>query len=62
MFQPLQGHLHGSRNLHLLDIHYLCLLLCYILHIVKYGCKVNADYEPPEDDLVRAETYVGVKE
>jgi hypothetical protein len=26
------------------------------------GCKVNVDYEPPEDDLVRAETYVGVKE
>jgi hypothetical protein len=26
------------------------------------GCKVNADYEPPEDGLVRAETYVGVKE
>jgi hypothetical protein len=26
------------------------------------GCKVNAHYEPPEDGLVRAETYVGVKE
>jgi hypothetical protein len=26
------------------------------------GCKVNVDYEPPEDDLVRAETYVGVGE
>jgi hypothetical protein len=26
------------------------------------GCKVNVDYEPPEDGLVRAETYVGVKE
>jgi hypothetical protein len=25
-------------------------------------CKVNVDYEPPEDDLVRAETYVGVEE
>jgi hypothetical protein len=24
------------------------------------GCKVHADYEPPEDDLVRVETYVGV--
>jgi hypothetical protein len=23
---------------------------------------VNVHYEPPEDDLVRAETYVGVKE
>jgi hypothetical protein len=26
------------------------------------GCKVNVDYEPPEDGLVRAETNVGVKE
>jgi hypothetical protein len=26
------------------------------------GCKVNVHYEPPEDGLVRAETYVGVKE
>jgi hypothetical protein len=26
------------------------------------GCKVNVDYKPPEDGLVRAETYVGVKE
>jgi hypothetical protein len=26
------------------------------------GCKVNVDYEPPEDDLVRVETYVGVEE
>jgi hypothetical protein len=26
------------------------------------GCKVNVDKEPPEDGLVRAETYVGVKE
>ena len=25
------------------------------------GCKVNVDYEPPEDDFVRAETYVGVE-
>jgi hypothetical protein len=25
------------------------------------GCKVNIDYKPPEDDLVKAETYVGVK-
>jgi hypothetical protein len=24
--------------------------------------KVNVDYEPPEDGLVRAETCVGVKE
>jgi hypothetical protein len=23
---------------------------------------LNVDYEPPEDGLVRAETYVGVKE
>jgi hypothetical protein len=23
---------------------------------------VNVDYEPPEDGLVRAETYVGVEE
>jgi hypothetical protein len=26
------------------------------------GCKVNVDYEPPEDGLARAETYVGLKE
>jgi hypothetical protein len=26
------------------------------------GCKVNVDYEPPEDGLVRAETSVGVNE
>jgi hypothetical protein len=25
-------------------------------------CKVNVHYEPPEDSLERAETYVGVKE
>jgi hypothetical protein len=31
------------------------------LHI-NNGCKVNVDYEPPENGLVRAETYVGVKE
>jgi hypothetical protein len=26
------------------------------------GCKVNVDYEPPEDYPVRVETYVGVEE
>jgi hypothetical protein len=26
------------------------------------GCTVKVEYEPPEDGLVRAETYVGVKE
>jgi hypothetical protein len=26
------------------------------------GCEVNVVYEPPEDVLVRAETYVGVEE
>jgi hypothetical protein len=25
------------------------------------GCKVNVDYEPPEDGLVKVETYVGVE-
>jgi hypothetical protein len=29
---------------------------------INNGCKVNADYEPPEDGLVKAETGVGVKE
>jgi hypothetical protein len=29
---------------------------------INNGCKVNVDYEPPEDGLVRAETCVGVKE
>jgi hypothetical protein len=23
------------------------------------GCKKNVDYEPPEDDPVKVETYVG---
>jgi hypothetical protein len=27
-----------------------------------YKAILNVDYEPPEDGLVRAETYVGVKE
>jgi hypothetical protein len=26
------------------------------------GRKVNVDYEPPEDDPVRVEIYVGVEE
>jgi hypothetical protein len=26
------------------------------------GYKVNVHYEPPDDGLVRTETYVGVKE
>jgi hypothetical protein len=26
------------------------------------GCNVNVYYEPPEDGLVRDETYVGVEE
>ena len=25
------------------------------------GCKLNVDYKPPEDGIVRAETYVGVE-
>jgi hypothetical protein len=29
---------------------------------INIGCKVNVYYEPPEDGLVKAETYVGVKE
>jgi hypothetical protein len=29
---------------------------------INNGCKVNVNYEPPEDDPVRVETYVGVKE
>jgi hypothetical protein len=29
---------------------------------INNGCKVNVDYERPEDGLVKAETYVGVKE
>jgi hypothetical protein len=33
-----------------------------IIADINNGCKVNVDYEPPEDDLVKAETYVGVKE
>jgi hypothetical protein len=33
-----------------------------IIADISNGCKVNVDYEPPEDGLVRVETYVGVKE
>jgi hypothetical protein len=33
-----------------------------IIADINIGCKVNVDYEPPEDGLVRDETYVGVKE
>jgi hypothetical protein len=33
-----------------------------IIADISNGCKVNVDYKPPEDDLVNAETYVGVKE
>jgi hypothetical protein len=29
---------------------------------INDGCKVNVHYEPNEDGLVKAETYVGVKE
>ena len=70
MFQPLQGRLQGARSVHLLYMH-CCLLLCYISHVVmlynitadiNIGCKVNVDYEPPEDGLVKVETYVGVEE
>jgi hypothetical protein len=33
-----------------------------IIPDISNVCKVNVDYEPPEDGLVRVETYVGVKE
>jgi hypothetical protein len=29
---------------------------------INNGCKVNVDYEPFKDGLVKAETCVGVKE
>ena len=29
---------------------------------INNGCKANVDYEPPEDGLVKVETYVGVEE
>jgi hypothetical protein len=29
---------------------------------INNGCKVNVDYEPPENVLVKDGTYVGVKE
>jgi hypothetical protein len=32
-----------------------------IIADINNGYKVNVHYEPPEDGLVRAETYVGVK-
>jgi hypothetical protein len=34
----------------------------YIIADINNRCKVNVLYEPPEDDLVKAETCVGVKE
>ena len=37
MFQPLQGHLQGARNIHLLYIHCLCLLLRYTGYTQKNG-------------------------
>jgi hypothetical protein len=33
-----------------------------IIADINNGCKVNVDYELPENGLVEAETYVGVKE
>jgi hypothetical protein len=27
---------------------------------INNGCKVNVDYEPPEDGLVKAETCSGI--
>jgi hypothetical protein len=32
-----------------------------IIADINSGCKVNVHYEPPEDGLVRAETYLGVE-
>jgi hypothetical protein len=32
-----------------------------IIADINNGCKVTVDYEPPEDGLVKAETYVVVK-
>jgi hypothetical protein len=29
---------------------------------INNGCKVTVVYESPEDGLVKAETYVGIKE
>jgi hypothetical protein len=62
MFQPLQGHLQGARNL-ITSIVYVCYYVIYhITADINSGCTVNVHYEPPEDGLVKAETYVGVKE
>jgi hypothetical protein len=33
-----------------------------IISDINNGCKVNIVYEPPEYGLVKAETYVEVKE
>jgi hypothetical protein len=33
-----------------------------IIADINNGCKVNVDYKPPEDGLVKAETCVGVEE
>jgi hypothetical protein len=37
-------------------------ILYNIIADINNGCKVNVDYEPSENGLVKAETYVGVKE
>ena len=38
----------------------ICMQICKlsIWVDINNGCKVNVDYKPPEDGLVRAETYV----
>jgi hypothetical protein len=43
---------------------FLYIIFTVIQNIIadNNGCKVNVDYEPPEDGLVRAEICVGVKE
>jgi hypothetical protein len=32
-----------------------------IIADINKGYKVNVDYQPPEDGLVKVETYVGVE-
>jgi hypothetical protein len=48
MFQPLQGHLQGSQE--------------PVKHYIKQGRSKNTGINSNEDGLVKAETYVGVKE
>jgi hypothetical protein len=53
-------HFLTTHKLHTNEIHYI--FTFYSLTPTYVSAFTNVDYEPPEDGLVKAETYVGVKE